>query len=95
MIPAFRATVVAARALAVWIIGVILHYTTRGKFGERLDPVCSTIQLLGFLVQVLGILIYTKTESESSRNSRDYMRLPSLVEEEEDGEEERSLEPGP
>ena len=94
MIPAFRATVVAARALAVWIIGVILHYTTRGKFGERLDPVCSTIQLLGFLVQVLGILIYTKTESESSRNSRDYMRLPSLVEE--DGEEERSLEdPGP
>ncbi len=53
---------------------------------------CSTIQLLGFLVQVLGILIYTKTESESSRNSRDYMRLPSLAEEEEDGEEERSLE---
>jgi len=73
-------TIVDALALiAMWVVGLILYYTTDGKYGQPWNNY-SYVQLGGFVLLVLGTAIYNeilrfpcfnyevKESSESDKN---------------------------
>ena len=79
----------ASRSFLVWVIGIGIGIGTRGNFGETLDATYSPIQGLGFLLLVLGIIVYTKASEYSAPAQRapaGYARLPDVLDDVSDGD---------
>lgn len=60
----FRTLLETMRTLAVWGVDVILYYSDTGV-GEPIDKY-SSIQLVGFVVLVLGMLVYGKGDDKAA-----------------------------
>lgn len=55
----FRTVLETMRTLLVWIVGLLLFYTTQGRFGEEWTKY-SFMQLAGFALLVGGTFVYAQ-----------------------------------
>lgn len=81
----FRTLLETMRTLAVWGVDVVLYYSGTGV-GEPIDKY-SVIQLLGFVVLVVGMLVYGKGDDKAALEEMEkYLAL--------EGEEEAPVPAG-
>lgn len=55
-----RTLIDSLRTTFVWLVSLILFYSTRGRYGEPFDSSWGLIQIDGFACLVIGTLIYNK-----------------------------------
>ncbi|TPP59738.1 Solute carrier family 35 member F6 [Fasciola gigantica] len=55
-----RTLIDAMRTTFVWLVSLILYYSTNAQFGEPFEPAWGLIQIDGFACLIIGTLIYNK-----------------------------------
>ena len=77
----YRAVLATARTLVVWLIDLALFSCTKGEFGESWNNRTSPIQLGGFVLILLGILLYAYANAMVVNHLlRDERHLSALIE---------------
>lgn len=66
------------RTMVIWAVGICLYYKTQGAYGEPWSGFSSYVELLGFVLFLLGSLLYSKMiELPFQTKNGEYSELPS------------------
>lgn len=70
------------RTMVIWVVGMVLYYSSAGEYGEAWNGKTSILELTGFVIFLTGSMLHSKMielpfGQDKKVSAREYTKLPA------------------